>query len=417
MMGNKPISCKFGVDIMITVKEAEDIILSQVRDYGVDELPFEAAFGRVLADDIRCDRDLPAYNRVTMDGIAVSYAAIEQGINIFRIKATQAAGDKPIEIDELTECIEIMTGAAQPVTADTVVPYEQITIDNGIATLATSTINKGQNIHYKGRDRKQNDIVVPINSLIDAAVINIAATVGKATLAVRTRPRILIVSTGDELVEVDETPTDYQLRRSNSFSIQAVLQHYALEADMLHLPDEPFTIENEITEALSEYDVLIFSGGVSAGKYDHVPKVLEEVGVHQLFHKIKQRPGKPFWFGGHDDGQLVFAFPGNPVSAFMCLHRYFVLWYKRSMGMKDDRKIYAVLNDDVTFSPTLQYYMQVSLNFNEQGQIVATPLQGNGSGDLANLLESDAFMELPADKTAFKKGEVYRVWVFKNVLQ
>ncbi len=400
---------------MITVQEAEDIILSQVRDYGTEELPFEAALGRVLAENIICDRDLPAYDRITMDGIAVNYKAVEEGITSFKVKATQAAGDDPIQIEDLTECIEIMTGAALPVSTDTVIPYEQITIENGVAILASTTIKKRQNIHYKGRDRKENDIATNANTLIDASVINIAATVGKATLLVKTQPRILIVSTGNELVEVDETPGPYQLRRSNSFSIQAVLQQYALYADMLHLPDEPFTIENEISQALEEYDVLIFSGGVSAGKFDHVPKVLEEVGVHQLFHKIRQRPGKPFWFGAHDNGQLVFAFPGNPVSAFMCLHRYFLPWYRKTTGMTETRKIFAVLNEDLTFTPQLQFYMQVRLEFNDLGQVVATPLQGNGSGDLANLLESDAFMELPSDRNEFKKGDVYRVWPFKNI--
>ena len=400
---------------MITVQEAEDIILSQVRDYGTEELPFESALGRVLAENIICDRDLPAYDRITMDGIAVNYKAVEEGITSFKVKATQAAGDDPIQIEDLTECIEIMTGAALPVSTDTVIPYEQITIENGVAILASTTIKKRQNIHYKGRDRKENDIATNANTLIDASVINIAATVGKATLLVKTQPRILIVSTGNELVEVDETPGPYQLRRSNSFSIQAVLQQYALYADMLHLPDEPFTIENEISQALEEYDVLIFSGGVSAGKFDHVPKVLEEVGVHQLFHKIRQRPGKPFWFGAHDNGQLVFAFPGNPVSAFMCLHRYFLPWYRKTTGMTETRKIFAVLNEDLTFTPQLQFYMQVRLEFNDLGQVVATPLQGNGSGDLANLLESDAFMELPSDRNEFKKGDVYRVWPFKNI--
>ena len=400
---------------MITVQEAEDIILSQVRDYGTEELPFEAALGRVLAENIICDRNLPAYDRITMDGIAVNYKALEEGITSFKVKATQAAGEDPIQIEDLTECIEIMTGAALPASTDTVIPYEQISIENGVAILATSTTKKGQNIHYKGRDRKENDIVTNANTLIDASVINIAATVGKATLLVKTQPRILIVSTGDELVEVDETPDPYQLRRSNSFTIQAVLQQYALYADMLHLPDEPFTIENEIAEALNDYDVLIFSGGVSAGKFDHVPKVLEDLQVHQLFHKIKQRPGKPFWFGAHDEGQLVFAFPGNPVSAFMCLHRYFLPWYRKTMSLPVTRTLYAILNEDVSFTPQLQYYMQVRLEFNELGQVVATPLQGNGSGDLANLLESDAFMELPSDRNEFKKGEIYRVWPFKNI--
>ena len=402
---------------MITVSEAEEIIGLETRDYGTEILPFEATLGRVLAEDIVSDRDLPAYDRISMDGIAIRYDAYIGGITSFKIKGTQAAGDKPIEITGDDECVEIMTGAALPVATDTIIPYEHISIENGVATVQMPPEKKGQNIHYKGKDRKQNDIVAHSNTIIDAAVINVAATVGKAQLLIKRLPNIIIVSTGNELVEVDEVPSPYQLRRSNSYTIQAVLQQYGIYADMMHLPDEPFTIEDELTNALNEYDVIILSGGVSMGKYDFVPKVLEDIGVKELFHKVRQRPGKPFWFGVHDNGVPVFAFPGNPVSAFMCLQRYFIPWLRKSMAVNELRKVFAVLGEDVTFTPQLQYFMQVSTVFNELGQLIATPVQGNGSGDLANLMESDGFLELPAEQNEFNKGEVFRLWSFKNELR
>src|SRR3569833_2589561 len=140
---------------MITVEQAEKLIQAEARDFGTEQVPFEKVLGRVLAEDILADRDLPPFNRVTMDVIAVSYRAIESVTTQFLIKATQAAGDKPIEIDNPNECIEIMTGAALPESLDTVVPYEQIEIKDGNAAILTSTIKKGQNLHLKGADKKQ----------------------------------------------------------------------------------------------------------------------------------------------------------------------------------------------------------------------------------------------------------------------
>ncbi|HEY4194444.1 MAG TPA: hypothetical protein VGM63_02855, partial [Mucilaginibacter sp.] len=128
--------------------------------------------------------------------------------------------------------------------------------------------------------------------------------------------------------------------------------------------------------------------------------------------KVSQRPGKPFWFGKHDTGVLVFAFPGNPVATFMCLHRYFLPWLNSSQGLKPNPPVYAIMEQDFTFKPALQYFLQVKIRFSEQGQILATPLEGNGSGDFANLADKDAFMELPMQQDEFKKGEVFRIWLF-----
>ena len=148
------------------------------------------------------------------------------------------------------------------------------------------------------------------------------------------------------------------------------------------------------------------------GKFDYIPQALADLDVVKVFHKVKQRPGKPFWFGKHDDGAVVFAFPGNPVATFMCLHRYFIPWLQQSLGLHDTPKAYAILNDNLEFTPELKYFLQVKLQNDEQGRLLADPVEGNGSGDFANLADTDAFMELPADKTSFKKGEVYRIWPF-----
>ena len=401
---------------MVTTSQAEQIILAHTKDYGTELIPFESATGRVLAADIIADRDLPPYNRATMDGISISYAAFEQGVRNYSIKATMAAGDTPIEITQADECIEIMTGAAVPDSTDTVIRYEDITIKESIAAVAIDVLKKGQNIHLKGRDKQQGKTVVKALCIIDAAAIGMAASVGQNTLPVKKLPKVMIVSTGDELIAVEEQPTPYQVRRSNSYTIAAVLRQQMIVADTMHLSDDLAITKEKIAQYLGLYDVIILSGGISMGRFDYVPQALEELGVTQLFHKVQQRPGKPFWFGIHKDSDTrIFAFPGNPVSGFMCLYRYFLPWLSASLCI-EQTAAYAVLNNDVTFNPALQYFMQVMLRLSPQGQLFATPVEGNGSGDFSNLLESNAFMELPAEQTNFAKGEVYRVWPFKPLL-
>jgi molybdopterin molybdotransferase len=398
---------------MITVEEAERIILSQIEDYGTETVSFEQALGRVLAEDIKADRDLPPFNRVTMDGIAVSYAAIQQGIALFKIKATQAAGDEPVNIDGLNQCIEIMTGAAIAATLDVVIRYEDLEIKDGSAKVLISDIKKGQNIHQKGLDKRQGDVVAKANQYITPAIISLATSVGKAELEVRRLPKIMIISSGDELVDVADTPSDFQIRKSNNYTIKAVLKQHGVNADMMHIPDSLLITKQQIQYCLESYDVILLSGGISMGKFDYVPQALESLNVKKLFHKVQQRPGKPFWFGKHEDGALVFAFPGNPVATFMCLHRYFLLWLNATLGLPLKPPIYAQLADDFVFLPQLKYFLQVKLSFTEQAVLSAQPVVGNGSGDFANLADTDAFMELPSNTNDFKQGEIFKVILFK----
>lgn len=400
---------------MITVEEAERIILAQLKDYGTETVPFELALGRVLAENIKADRDLPPYNRVTMDGIAIAYKAIEQGINTFKIKATQAAGEQPIDIDDTSECIEIMTGAALSASVDTIIRYEDLEIKDGSARILVIDIKQGQNIHPKGKDKKQGDVVAVANQYITPAIISLAASVGKAYLLVKKWPKVMIISSGDELVDVTDKPSDYQIRKSNNYTIKAVLKQHGLDADMLHIPDDPEITKQQLQHCLTDYDVILLSGGISMGKFDYIPQALEDMQVKKLFHKVQQRPGKPFWFGRYDNGALLFAFPGNPVATFMCLHRYFLLWLDATLNLPAEAPVYAQLAANFIFTPPLKYFLQVKLNFAQQGILSAQPIEGNGSGDFANLADTGAFMELPLERNEFKAGEVFKVHVFKSV--
>lgn len=396
----------------ISVEEAEEIILSQKKDFGTETICFQESIGRVLAQEITADRDLPPFNRVAMDGIAICYEALGKGMRSFKIKGVQSAGEEPIHFEAIDECIEIMTGAALPSSADTIIRYEDIKIENGKAILQIDEVKKGQNIHWKGSDKKQGKVLVNPGCTITPSVISVAASVGAIELLVKKLPKIVVISTGDEIVDVEKQPSAYQIRNSNKYCIDAVLKTHSLQPKLLHLPDDADAIKKEIEKCLEEYDVLIVTGGVSMGKFDHIPKVMEELSVRILFYKVQQRPGKPFWFGSYKS-KLIFAFPGNPVSAFLCLQRYFLPWLKSSLSIVSFN-MFAALEEDIGFKPSLTHFLQVKLQMNNEGKLLAQPIKGNGSGDFSSLVDADAFLELPADKTSFHKGEVYRVWLFKN---
>ena len=411
---------------MINVSEASQVILSNSQDYGIESVDFMSSLGRVLKEEIRADRDFPPFDRVCMDGITVCYKAFSSGKRTFKIEGIQAAGSPQITLKNTNNCLEVMTGAMLPVGSDVVIPYELIQIENGIAKVCVDKVNKLQNIHLRGKDKLCGDLLIPKNKEITAAEIGVFATVGKAKVLIAKHPKVLIVSTGDELVGVSESPLEYQIRRSNVYSLQALLLELGIVSGTKHLSDDKASLLKEIRVSLSEFDVLIFSGAVSKGKFDYIPEVLDELGVEKSFHKVKQRPGKPFWFGSlasnsidslHEEmnkkNTVVFAFPGNPVSTYVNCLKYFYPWYQKSVFGIETIVEEAILCVDFNFKPSMTYFLQVQLK-NISGELFAIPLAGNGSGDLANLTEADALLELPWDRTKFKKGEAFPVIKYRK---
>lgn len=400
---------------MISVEEADKIIGQHRRDYGREELPFDQTLGRVLAQQVLADRDLPPFNRVAMDGIAIRFDDYEAGCRAFRIAAVQAAGDAPPAELPANACIEIMTGAACPPLADTVVPYEHLRIENGFAFIQKEPL-RGKNIHTKGRDKKAGEPVLLPGRLIGPTEINMAASVGQTRLWVKKLPRVAVLSSGDELVAPDSQPSPFQIRRSNSYAIQAVLRQYGIEAELLHVAENLDAARQTVADCLDRFDVLLLSGGVSMGKFDLIPQALEDCGVRRLFHKVRQRPGKPFWLGAFGEKGMVFAFPGNPVSTFLCLLRYFVPWLKTALAWPETPPLKAVLDKNLLFEAPLQYFVQVKLHYDDEARLRATPLEGHGSGDFSNLLDTQGFLELPADQTHFSPGETYPLWPYSSLL-
>lgn len=386
----------------ISVKEATSIILNNTEIFGVETIPLTNTLSRVLKESVFADRDFPPFDRVSMDGIAISKASFDKGIRSFKIEDIQAAGKAQINLNNPDYCIEAMTGAILPLNTDAVIPYEQINIENGIAKVLIDEISYFKNIHPKGFDKKENELLISENTIIGAAEIGVLATVGKTHVKVAKQPRIAIIATGDELVNVNQTPKPFQIRKSNVYSVLALLNELNLDADLFHLNDDKAALLKEIDQILKDFDILIFSGGVSKGKFDFLPQVLEELEVKKCFHSVKQKPGKPFWFG-KKGSKTIFAFPGNPVATFLNFIKYFKPWYLKSVGLDFESNNLAILEEDFTFKSDLTYYLQVIIT-NKDGMLFATPIMGNGSADLVNLVEADGFLELTAEKSEFKKG-------------
>ncbi|NVK52895.1 MAG: molybdopterin molybdotransferase MoeA [Flavobacteriaceae bacterium] len=419
---------------MISTEQALQTILNSAQDFGVEEIPFIQSVGRILKEDIKADRDFPPFNRVAMDGIAIDYLQFQKGQRTFPIEGIQPAGSEQITLQNSENCIEVMTGAVLPNSTSAVVRYEDVVIENNSARVSIETVCDRQNIHTKGKDGRAGAILIHKNTKISAAEIGVLATVGKATVKVAKQPKVMIVSTGDELVGVAETPLAHQIRRSNVFTLVSLLEKLHIPSETAHITDDKPILKEKIKDYLSTYDVLLFSGAVSKGKFDFLPEVLDELGVEKLFHKVAQRPGKPFWFGATGtlglniqnvnlDGEksadirsenknqkntVVFAFPGNPISTYVNCLAYFYPWYHKSVGLENLIEN-AILAEDVTFKPNLTYFLQVQLSY-RYGHLIATPIKGNGSGDLASLVNADAFIQLSkTEEITFKKGEVFPI--------
>jgi molybdopterin molybdotransferase len=304
-----------------------------------------------------------------------------------------------------------MTGTVLPEGVDTVVRYEEIEAAGGVARIMSDNLVRGQNVHHRGTDQKAWNVLLEPGVKLSPAEIALLASVGKTTVDVFDFPSVAIVSTGDELVEVEATPLTHQIRRSNTFAIQAAMRSMGWAGECYHLPDDKHLMEETLTHLIASHQVIILSGGVSKGKFDYVPEVLTALGVSRHFQGVRQKPGKPFWFGTTEDRKIVFALPGNPVSTFLCFYRYIKPWLFSSVGSVLPAET-AVIDDDFSHQTSVTFFLAVALQ-SRDGKSFARPLEGSGSGDFANLKDVDGFLEIPAGKNTVRKGEILALLRFR----
>ena len=403
---------------MISVEEAQDFLMKEKLQNNVKTVSLGDSAGQVLAEDVFAERPQPPFNRVAMDGISINssvWSSLQDKKPLFT-EGVQAAGSKALTLSDSSKCFEVMTGAPLPEGCDTVIPYEHCNFTDSVKSSSKArevsfkdqySFSKGQNIHKLGSDYKKGDLLLSKGTLITPPVLGVLASEGYANVLIQKKPKIVLISTGDELVPVKDKPLDHQIRMSNTHALKAELELRGhTKVDIFHLKDEPKTLFEKFKSALESYDLVIITGGVSKGKYDYVPSILSDLGVQKIFHKIKQRPGKPMWFGKSLKGTLVFGLPGNPVSCIVCLRRYVSPLIEDSWKGDFEKKV--VLKSDFTFSKNLTFYLPVSIERSPlNGKLMAVPQKTNGSGDYFSLTKSDGFIELPRERAKFFSGEAF----------
>jgi molybdopterin molybdotransferase len=386
---------------LISVSQAECLFRQHLRPWAHGVATLENPTASITTEALISDRDYPPFHRVMMDGICVSWEAFSAGLRQFKVAGICAAGAPKATLPAQDVCLEIMTGAPLPNGAALVIPYEHLKIENGIARVSLDCIRTPlENIHQQSSDCRRGETILEAGQALTGPHWGIAASFGYREIRCQQSPRIKIISTGDEIVEVGQIPLSHQIRRSNAYALKACLvQQGFANVDLDHLPDDAEMVRTHYAQNAPYYDVLLYSGGVSQGKYDYLPRVWEEKGVEKHFHGVSQRPGKPLWFGTDSRNQTtVIGLPGNPVSSLVCLHRYFI----------PHRKMFARLAEEIVFDKNLTFFSPVKIEFLEDGTLSASPLKTKNSGEFTGLAFSDGFVELPQEKSVFRKGESYR---------
>jgi molybdopterin molybdotransferase len=375
--------------------------------------PLQRCIGQILRLDVFAERDNPPFDRVCMDGIAVASEVFERGLRRFRIEALQAAGAPALTLSDPANAVEVTTGAMLPKGTDCIIPLEGYELEGDVAVLRPqATGGAFRNVQRRGEDSERGVPMLKAGIRLRAPEVAVAASAGLAQVSVTRQPRIVAISTGDELVEPGEPILEHQVRRSNAYAIVASLRDRGFEhVTDDHVRDTEGSLSEHLSRHLAERDILILSGGVSKGKFDLVPKVLEKLGVKQIFYQVARRPGMPMYFGSGPIGQAVFGLPGNPVSTCMCTVRY-VLVALHQMSGRDQVLVQHVPLASAARSSkaSATYFLPVKVQVDQHGAPRAVPAPTNGPGDFLALTRTDGFVELPPQSEGFAPGFVARFY-------
>ena len=393
---------------MITVEEAEEKISRELKPLPIKEIPFVNATGYILRESITADRPIPPYDRVMMDGIALSSEGWTAGHRSFVVAGLQLAGIPALALDKPKHCIKVMTGAVMPKGCDIVVPCEEIEEESHIVHVnADFEAVPLRWLHRCGSDCDTGSELVSPGTELGSREIAVAASCGREFLPVTREVQLSVIDTGDELVEVGELVDPYQIRRSNAHAITTACDKMPyVKAISSHCPDNEDMLRNKVGEALLSHDIVLLCGGVSKGDRDYVPTILAEHGIEEVFHWVSQRPGKPLWFGRLPHGPLVFGLPGNPLSVLTCFHRYVKTALRGLAGAKPIRDFRVALTESISHPPPTTMFLPVTLRSGEGAVLEAVPCAPRNSGDFAAIVGTDGFVQLPAEQEKYPAGFV-----------
>lgn len=393
---------------MIPVAEAIQIVMTQTRPLEPERVYLTDTLGRILAEDIIADTDLPPFDRAQMDGYAVRAQDVATTPARLRIAGESAAGSGWHHEMKAGEAVRIMTGAPVPVGADAVQQVELTHESNGGSEVEIlERVDVGRSIVRRAREIKAGETVLRAGEEINAAMIATLASFGYAEVLVGRRPRVAVMATGSELVNVDEKPGADQIRESNNYTIAAYAALAGATAERLPLAvDDTEKLKRQITAAAAQSDVLITSGGVSMGVYDFTKAALKELGAEIYFERVALRPGKPLVFARLGN-TLVFGLPGNPVSVAVTFNLFARTALRVMQGAKQAELIEeaAVLERDLKGSIERESYLPAVLRTDEKGTLLAEPLKWGGSSDFVAFARATALIHVPAGVKIIEAGK------------
>ena len=394
----------------LSVGDAQACVLGRVRPGGVEEIALEQALGRVLAEEVRANRDQPPYDVSAMDGFAVRSADLVAGGAVLSVIEDIKAGDMPRLTIAGGQCARIMTGAAVPAGADAVIRVEDTRPLSDDCVEITVPVKAGNDIRVRGENMRNGDVVLVAGTEITPGVVGVLATVKRARLQVYRRPRVAILSSGDELEALDAPFDANKIPESNSFALMAQLQALGIEPVRLGIArDDPDELARYLRQGL-EYDVLLVSGGSSVGVHDHVRPTLEALGVTMHFWRVEMKPGHPLAFGSRGD-TLVFGLPGNPVSSMVCFEQFVLPALRCWMGYPRlfRRVVEARLTHPVKHRAGRTEFVRVSLTPGAGGGVLATSTGSQSSGDLCSMARADGLLVVPESSGGFAPGDIVQV--------
>jgi molybdopterin molybdotransferase len=397
---------------MISVSEAQKIISEQVFELKTEEVLLELACGRVLAEEVQADRDYPPFNRSAMDGVALRAAETAKR-DSFRVAGTIYAGDFNVKEYKEGEAVKIMTGAAVPAGFDAVVKVEDTQIKGSELRIQAGTVSVGQHIAFQGEDLQEGEVALSKGVKIRPSEIALLASLGKNTVRVFKSPKVVVIATGNEIKPVDEEVQRHQIRNSNGPVLTAFFrQQLVHEVDQYLVADEPQQLEAVLTAALDS-DIMILSGGVSMGEADSVPATLQKLGVENIFHKVKLKPGKPLWFGRKPNGPVVFAMPGNPFSCQVTFKLFTEPFLRACLGQESWGPLYLRADfERKKMGPMEEYFPCRVVERDGESLLQSCPF--NGSGDITAAALSHGIARQSADMATIKKGDLVAFYFWQT---
>jgi molybdopterin molybdotransferase len=384
---------------MLSIAEARAAVLAATGTLPSVDVPLIDALGRVLAENVRSEADLPPFASSAMDGFAVIAGPAAE----LEIVDEARAGRPATRVLEPGAAIRISTGAAVPEGSDAVVPIERVEVEDGRVRVPDTEM--GANVRLAGEDVPAGTAVLDAGRILGPADVALLAALGHPTVRCGGVPRVAVLVTGDELVEPGEPLAPGQIRNSNSYALAAqAIRAGAEVVGRAVVRDDRAATEAALEAALGQADVVCVSGGVSVGPHDHVKPALAALGVEEHFWRVALRPGKPTWFGARD-GRLVFGLPGNPVSAMVTFHLFARPALRKLAGAApDDTRVRAILDEPLPRSPQRDEVVRCVLDARDDGWHVRST-GPQGSHVLSSMAAAEAFALVPRGDGELAAGE------------